>query len=65
MFSNTFLIRMMSRIPSKKQSQWTPPEKNIYVLRTPEKHPMRLPCDFRKPRVPGRVSAAERLLFST
>ena len=60
MFSNKFLIRMMSRNFSKKQNNWEPPPKEIYVLRTPEKHPMRLPMDFRAPRTPGRNSAAER-----
>ena len=58
MFNNTFLIRAMSRISSKRQ--WEPPPKDIFVLRTPEKRPMRIPIDFKKPRTPGRVSAADR-----
>ena len=50
----------MARVSANKQNKWEPPSKDIYVLRTPEKHPMRLPMDFTKPRTPGRKSAAER-----
>ena len=50
----------MARISSKKQNKWEPPPKDIYVLRTPNKHPMRLPMDFTKPRTPGRQPACDR-----
>ena len=62
MFSNSFLIRTMARIANngRKQNKWEPPPKDIYVLRTPNKHPMRMPIDFKKPRTPGRQPAADR-----
>ena len=50
----------MSRVASKNRRQWEPPSKQIYVLRTPEKRPMRIPIDFRIPRTPDRVSAGEK-----
>lgn len=60
MFSTTFLMRSMSRGSSRGPKQWEPPSKQIYELRTPEKRPMGLPIDFRKPRTPGRVSLGDR-----
>ena len=60
MFSNQFFSRLMSRVASKNRRQWEPPSKQIYVLRTPEKRPMRIPIDFRIPRTPDRVSAGEK-----
>ena len=52
----------MARIANngRKQNKWEPPPKDIYVLRTPNKHPMRMPIDFKKPRTPGRQPAADR-----
>ena len=39
--------------------------KDIYVLRTPNKHPMRMPIDFKKPRTPGRQPACDRYTIAS
>ena len=60
MFSNNFLVRLMSRTP--KKTTWEPPPKKIWVLRTKEKRPMGMPIDFRCPITPGRKGDGERRL---
>ena len=57
----------MARIANngRKQNKWEPPPKDIYVLRTPNKHPMRMPIDFKKPRTPGRQPACDRYTIAS
>ena len=57
----------MARIANngRKQNKWEPPPKDVYVLRTPNKHPMRVPIDFKKPRTPGRQPACDRYTIAS